>query len=63
MDMLDLKDRLNDISRCVGCVSGLLTSHKQVPVSGGELASVLHLFQRELEDIEQKSINLRFPEK
>jgi len=61
MDMLDLKDRLNDISRCVGCVSGLLASHKQVPVSGGELASVLHLFQRELEDIEQKVINLRSP--
>ena len=61
MDILDLKDRLNDISRCVGCISGLLANHKQIPVTGGELSSVLHLFQRELENIEQKAINLRFP--
>ena len=41
MDLLDLKDRLSEISRCVGCVSGLLSCHGQVPVTGSELAAVL----------------------
>ena len=60
MDFLDLKDRLSEISRCVGCVSGLLAGHSQVPVTGGELAAVLSKFQREIEDIEQNVINTRF---
>jgi len=61
MDFLDLKDRLSEVSRCVGCVSGLLAGHGQVPVTGGELAAVLAKFQREIEDIEQNVINMRFP--
>ena len=63
MDFLDLKDRLSEISRCVSCVSGLLVFHDQVPVTGGELAAVLSKFQREIEDIEQNVINIRFPER
>ena len=61
MDMLDLKDRLNDISTSISCISGLLAGQKQVPVTGGELASVLSMFQSEIENIEQNVINLRFP--
>ena len=63
MDFLDLKDRLSEISRCVGCVSGLLSCHGQIPVTGSELAAVLSKFQREIEDIEQNVINMRFPER
>lgn len=61
MDLLDLKDRLSEISRCVSCVSGLLAFHGQIPVTGGELAAVLSKFQRDIEDIEQNVINLHFP--
>ena len=61
MDILDLKDRLSEVSRCVGCVSGLLAGHGHVPVTGGELAAILAKFQRDIEDIEQNVINMRLP--
>lgn len=60
MDVLDLRDKLNGISRSVSCVSGLLSNQRQVPVTGGELAALLVLLQSEIEAIERIIASVRF---
>lgn len=61
MDILDLKDKLTEMERSMGCLSGLLLNQTQLTVTGGELAAVIGTLQREIANIEQQVINLRYP--
>ena len=51
MDVLDVTDRMAELSRAVTGLSSLLYGNDPIPASGGELASLLMLLQREVEAI------------
>ena len=51
MDELDVSDRISELSRAVIGLCSLLYGKDPVPVTGGELASLLLMLQREVEVI------------
>ena len=51
MDALDVSDRISELSRAVMGLCSLLYGKDPVPVTGGELASLLLMLQREVEVI------------
>ena len=53
MDVLDLTDRLTELSRAVTGLGGLLYGQDPIPASGGELAALLVLLQREVETMSE----------
>jgi hypothetical protein len=51
MDALDISDRISELSRAVMGLCSLLYGKDPVPMTGGELASLLLILQREVEVI------------
>ena len=49
MDVLDLTDRLTELSRAVTGLGGLLYGQDPIQATGGELAALLLILQREVE--------------
>jgi hypothetical protein len=39
---------LSAVSRCIACITGLTCNQAHLPVTGGELATLLELLRREL---------------
>ena len=51
MDALDVSDRISELSRAVMGLCSLLYGKDTIPVTGGELASLLLILQREVDVI------------
>ena len=51
MDALDVSDRISELSRTVMGLCNLLYGRDPIPMTGGELASLLAILQREVDVI------------
>ncbi len=51
MDVLDITDKLHELTRCVACVATLICDRDRVPVTGGDLATLLAMIQSEMERV------------
>jgi len=51
MDALDVSDRISELSRAVMGLCSFLYGKDTIPVTGGELASLLLILQREVDVI------------
>jgi len=51
VDVLDVSDRISELSRAVTGLGSLLYGMDPIPASGGELASLLLILQREVDAI------------
>ena len=58
MDALDVSDRISELSRAVMGLCSLLYGKDPIPVTGGELASLLLILQREVDVIGNVIIDL-----
>jgi hypothetical protein len=51
MDVLDVSDRITELSRAVTGLCSLLYGRDPIPMTGGELASLLAILHREVDVI------------
>ena len=54
MDVLDIRDKLHEVSRCITCLGALLSDRVRIPARGSDLATLLTLVQREIEGLERR---------
>ena len=51
MDVLDVSDRISELSRAVAGLYSLMYGRDPIPMTGGELAALLLILQREVDVI------------
>lgn len=49
MDVLDIIDRLRELTRSIACLATLICDRERLPVTGGDLATLLGIIQGEME--------------
>lgn len=51
MDVLDIIDKLRELTRSIACLATLICDRERLPVSGGDLAILLGILQGEMERV------------
>ena len=48
MDVLDIIDKLRELTRSIACLATLICDRERLPVSGGDLATILGVIQGDM---------------
>lgn len=59
MDVFDVEDRLSELTRAAAGLGGLLYGQDPIPASGGELAALVGLLEREVKEVSEVIAALR----
>ena len=51
MDVLDIIDKLRELTRSIACLATLISDRERLPVTGGDLATLLGIIQCEMERV------------